>query len=206
MRLWTSYARKLEFVTINRGDIMKKFTALLLIFSLMAISCTTMTTQRQKRVESSKEGRGAKLIVTKKHGRHISGELITVKPNSLLLLDGKSGVDVSVDFKDIKIIKIIKKSKFWKGSLYGLLLGGGLGVAAIVSAISKGEEEIGVGEVILGTALYGAIAGAVGYLIGGIIGASLGKEVTIQIEGMTDSEIREALDKLRKKARIRDYK
>ena len=29
---------------------------------------------------------------------------------------------------------------------------------------------------------------------------------TIQIEGMTDSEIQETLKKLRKKARIRDYK
>ena len=60
---------------------MKKFTALLLIFSLMAISCTTMTTQRQKRFESSKERRGAKLIITKKDGRQVQGELITVKQN-----------------------------------------------------------------------------------------------------------------------------
>ena len=187
---------------------MKKFTALLLIFSLMAISCTTMTTQRQKRFESSKERkRGAKLIITKKNGQEIKGELITVKENSLLLLDGKSGVDVSVDFKDIKIIKIIKKSKFWKGSLYGLLLGGGLGVAALVSAFLRSEEgDATLMEVISGTALYVGIAGAVGYLIGGIIGASLGKEVTIQIEGMSDLEIEQALKKLRKKARIRDYK
>jgi len=43
-------------------------------------------------------------------------------------------------------------------------------------------------------------------LIGGFIGMSLGKEGTIQIEGKSDSEIQEAMDKLRKKARIRDYK
>jgi len=34
----------------------------------------------------------------------------------------------------------------------------------------------------------------------------LGTDKTIQIEGMSDSEIREAMDKLRKRARIRDYK
>ncbi len=56
------------------------------------------------------------------------------------------------------------------------------------------------------TLLIGAIGGAAGLLIGGITGALVGKDKTIQIEGMTDPEIQEALDKLRKKARIRDYK
>jgi len=45
-----------------------------------------------------------------------------------------------------------------------------------------------------------------GALIGAIIGAAAGKDKIIQIEGMTDLEIQEALDKLRKKARIRNYK
>jgi len=52
----------------------------------------------------------------------------------------------------------------------------------------------------------GVVGGLAAALIGGFIGISLGKEVTIQIEGMTDLEIKEALDKLRKKARIPEYK
>ena len=178
---------------------MKKFTALLLIFSLVMLSVNLY----------AKERRGAKLIITKKNGYQTDGELITVKPNSLLLLS-ITGRDVSVDIADIKVIRVVKKSKALtgheKGSLYGLLIGGGLGVAAVVSAISGSNEEAGLGDVISGTALYVGIAGAVGYLIGGIIGATAGKDKTIQIEGMSDSEISEALDKLRKKARIRDYK
>jgi ABC-type lipoprotein release transport system permease subunit len=50
--------------------------------------------------------------------------------------------------------------------------------------------------------MYGLIIGTVG----AIIGAVAGTDKTIQLEGMTDSEIQETLDKLRKKARIRDYK
>lgn len=109
----------------------KKFISLFLIFSLMAISCTTITTQRQERFEPSKERKhGAKLIVTKKDGWQMEGELITVKPNSLLLLDA-GGKDLSVDIADIKVIRTVKKSKVGKGALTGSLIGGGLGVLAV---------------------------------------------------------------------------
>jgi len=43
-------------------------------------------------------------------------------------------------------------------------------------------------------------------MIGGIFGGVVGTDKKIRIEGMTDSEINEVLEKLRKKARIRDYK
>ena len=48
--------------------------------------------------------------------------------------------------------------------------------------------------------------GAIGAIFGGTMGTVLGTYETIQVEGMTDSETQETLDKLRKKARIRDYK
>jgi len=75
----------------------KKFIALFLAFSLMMLSVNLY----------SKERRGAELIITKKDGQQIKGELITVKPNSLLLLDTE-GKDVSVDIVDIRIIRIVK--------------------------------------------------------------------------------------------------
>ncbi len=175
----------------------KKFIALFLAFSLMAISCTTMNTQRQKRFESSKERKhGAKLIVTKKDGWQLEGELITVKPNSLLLLDTE-GKDVSFDIADIKVIRIVKKSKPLLGAGIGLLIG-------VVPGALIGYK---VGWRTSEGAVYGGVIGGVtAALIGGFIGISLGKEVTIRIEGKSDSEIQEAMDKLRKKARIRDYK
>ena len=167
-----------------------------------------MTTQRQKRFESSKERRGAKLIVTKKDGYQTEGELITVKPKSLLLLNS-TGRDVSVGIADIRDIRIVKKSQAWVGALSGFLMGGAFGASLGISYAEKEKSKPGLlaglmaDWAILG---YGLGLGAIGALLGGSIGAAVGKDKTIQIEGMTDLETKEALEKLRKKARIPDYK
>jgi len=42
-------------------------------------------------------------------------------------------------------------------------------------------------------------------VIGAIVGASEGKNKIILIEGRSDKEIKEILDKFRKKARVPDY-
>ncbi len=181
----------------------KKFISLFLIFSLVMLSANLY----------AKERRGAKLIITKKDGQLIEGELITVKPKSLLLLNTE-GKDVSVDIEEIKIIKIVKKSNAGKRALYGLLIGGISGILLVPAfKVLAGEDFIldslieNIEEVTSSfTIAYALIGGAVGLLIGGIAGAIAGIDKTIQIEGMTDLEIRKALDKLRKKARIRDYK
>ena len=168
----------------------KKFISLFLIFSLMMLSANLY----------AKEKRGAKLIVTKKDGWQIEGELIVVKPNSLLLLDAE-GKDVSIDIADIKVIRIMKKSKALLGAGIGFLVCGGIGalIAPNLQPWSDGRE--------LGWTLFiGALGGAGGLLIGGVTGSLLGKDKAIQIEGMSELEIKEALEKLRKKARIRDYK
>jgi len=170
----------------------KKFIALFLAFSLMMLSANLY----------AKERRGAKLLITKKDGQQISGELITVKPNSLLLLDTE-GKDVSVDIADIEVITIVKKSKLWTGAGLGFLICGG-GTALYHEIFFKENHETSNKHVY--TAIYGFIAGAVGLLFGGITGKLVGTDEIIHFEGMSDSEINEVLEKLRKKARIRDYK
>jgi hypothetical protein len=174
----------------------KKFTALFLVFSLLTLSANLYAKKR-----------GAWLIVTKKDGRQTEGELITVKPDSLLLLDNV-GRDVSIDIADIRVIRIVKKSKASLGAKIGGVAGtiSGITFAAIMDA-SLGEGESGP---IYGYILFGVIGLAAGALAGGLIGALIGavasEDETIQIEGMTDfHEFREALEHLRKKARIRDY-
>ena len=169
----------------------KKFISLFLVFSLMMLSVNL----------HAKERRGAKLLITKKDGQQVQGELITVKPNSLLLLNTE-GKDESIDIADIRVITIVKKSKVGKGALYGLLIGGVIGV---VEGIREGKDGFIFSSSEL-AAMGGLVFGLLGALLGAGIGAAAGKDKTIQIEGMTDSEIQEALDKLRKKARIRDYK
>ncbi len=175
----------------------KKFIALFLAFSLMMLSVNL----------DAKERRGAKLIITKKDGQQIRGELITVKPNSLLLLDSGTGADESVDIKDIVVITIAKKSKALVGATFGSFAGGGIG-AVVVPLIGKPAPIIfssmaAEKKTILSGLFFGFIIGAV---CGGLIGADSGTDKTFQIEEMSDSEIQEALDKLRKKARIRDYR
>ena len=175
----------------------KKFIALFLVFSLMAINCASLRTTGGKR-----EKHGAELIVTKKNGYQIEGELITVKKDSLLLLFARR-MDVSVGIEEIKVITIVKKSTFWKGPGLGLLIGGGIG--GIMGGIlgSSLEEESGTASWAM---LGGVVFGITGYILGEILGTKKGKDKSIQIEGMSDSEIQETLDQLRKKARIRDYK
>ncbi len=161
----------------------KKFIALFLISSVLALSANLYAKKR-----------GAELLIKKKNGFAFKGELIAVKENSLLLL--QDGVDdVSFDIRDIETIRIVKKSQVLLRALLGIPVGFIMG--GMAGHIS--DEQFG--------GLAGAVIGIpIGVLSGGIAGAVAGKDKTIQIEGMTDSEIREALDKLRKKARIRDYR
>ncbi len=175
---------------------MKKFTALFLVVSLMMLSVNLY----------AKERRGAKLIITKKDGRQISGELITVKPNSLLLLDRESGADVSVDIGDIKFIKILKQSKARKGALLGGLIGGLSGALVVAIAYEEPYTDAGVGVGIIYGLIFGAIGGGIGALTGGIIGGVAGIDETFRIEQKHPAEIEKILAYLHKKARIRDYK
>lgn len=176
----------------------KKFVSLFLVFSLVALSGNLM----------AKERRGAQLLIQKKDGQQVRGELITVKEDSLLLLDSETGADVSVDIKDVKVIKIVKKSLTYELGISGFLLGG-ITLGIFHSQIVKGEE-VKEGETgkatqhqVWRTSGLGALIGS---LAGIIIGTVVGIDKTIQIEGKSDSQIKEIFEKLRKKARIPDYK
>ena len=163
----------------------KKFASLFLVLSLLALSGNLI----------AKERRGADLIITKKDRQQVKGELIAVKESSLLML--VSGVDVSVDVKDIKIIRIVKKSWLLLGAGIGLLIGGGI----VATSVHEWELSMTIGDYlanVIGTPIIFTLTGA---LIGGVAGA----DKLIQIEGKPDSEVKGALLQLRPKARIPDY-
>ena len=111
----------------------------------------------------------------------------------------ESGADVSVDVKEIKVITIVKKSKSLLGAALGFVIGTTCFAFTSVAAV-EGEYSF---EEVLPTAMIINIPSAI---IGGIIGKSIGRDKTFQIEGKTDSEIRESLEYMREKARIADYK
>lgn len=177
---------------------MKRIIALFIAFSLMILSGNLM----------AKERRGAEIKIYKTKPQmegtpwetpHIRGELIAVKKSSLLLLDSE-GADVSVDIKDIKFIKIAKKSK----AILGLLLGGTMG--ALIGRVTYTKpKNTGWFTFDFGPGTNTAVGGILGGLIGLRIAADVGSGETIQTEGKSDSEIRWVLEKLRSKARVPNY-
>ena len=66
---------------------MKKFVTLFLAFSILMLSVPL----------TAKERKGADLLIQKKDGAQVRGELIAMKENSLLLMERDSGADVTVD-------------------------------------------------------------------------------------------------------------
>ena len=120
---------------------MKRFTALLLLFSILTLSIPL----------SAKKRKGADIIVQRLDGQQVRGELISVQQDSLLLLDRDSGADVSVELNKIKIIKIIQKSRTGTG----FLVGGAIG--ALIGFVSYEPSWFDFGEG--GSAVMGGILG-----------------------------------------------
>jgi hypothetical protein len=143
---------------------------------------------------SARERRGANIVVTLKDGQTVSGELIAVKPDSLLLLD-PAKKDESVDLVGIRSIRIVRKSKALLGMGCGFLAG--VVVTAIYAKTQPEESMAGLSALLF-------VPGGLG--IGLLAGTLAGKDKTIQLEGKSESEVRQALAYLRGKARIRDYK
>lgn len=157
---------------------MKKLIALFLVIAFMVMNCGVYKRGKGINLKPGQKP-GVKLVIQKTDGCQVKGELISVKENSLLLMESESGADVSIDIVNIKVVKIVKKSKAWQGAGIGALLG-----------IMYTKKETGGDFVLSGAA----------------IGALIGRDKKIKIEGKSDSEIKEILEKLRKKARVQNYK
>ncbi|MCJ7484631.1 MAG: hypothetical protein MUQ25_00495 [Candidatus Aminicenantes bacterium] len=140
----------------------------------------------------AREKRGANLAVTLKDGHKVTGELIAVKPDSLLML-GLDGKDESVVFADIATIRIVRRSKAWQGLLYGFVPGA-LGGAILAS---RGHNDAGVLWVIIGGLVVGAESGLVGFAAG--VGAGLDTEISLT--GLHESALSKILAKLSRQAR-----
>lgn len=149
---------------------------------------------------TAKDKRGADLLIEKLDGTQVRGELITVKESSLLILSD-SGADVSVDVQDMKIIRVIKKSKALQGAGYGFLISS----ASLTALAWATDEEYFMDAEGGGPLVLALFYGIPGLLVGAVVGSIMGTDKTIQIEGESDTEILEHLEYLRKQARIPDY-
>lgn len=164
----------------------KKFTALVIIISLVTLSGDLFAKKK-----------GADVTIQKTDDQQIHGELIAVKESSLLVMESVTLDDSTVNIRNIKSIAILGKSQFWKGAGFGFLIGslGAMLATAFINAQWMKETPGGV-------ATYGAIGGTIGGVVGGLVSKGTGVDETIEIEGKSDSEIIEILERLRSKARV----
>ena len=173
------------------GKKRKKFVSLLLVFSLVALSGNSMA-QSWKEVQVRE---GAKLRIKKNDGQKTMGELISVTKDTLLLSYAEANADVSekILIKEVKTITIVTKSRGLQVGVYGVLIGVLYGsVTQNPSRYLNWEDQ---SQKWWGTA---AISGVAGVVLGNV----LGMNKRIQIQGKSDAEIQEALEKLSKKALV----
>jgi len=127
---------------------------------------------------AAKERKGAGLVVTKLDGTLVSGELIAVKPDSLLLL-AAGAADLSVPLGDIHAVRVVRRSKAGTLSLIGGVAGF-VGMGGVVLAIA--DEEV-VGSKAGAAVILGLLAGAAGAAAGAIVGSAAGVDSVFTVAG-----------------------
>jgi hypothetical protein len=140
---------------------------------------------------SAKERKGADLVVTKLDGTLVSGELIAVRPDSLVLL-AISGADVSVGSAEISSVRIVRPSKIGTGALWGGL--GGVLAGGILGGLASNDlDSLGA----LGIVIWGSVFGAIGGLGGLGIGTLMSVDTVVPFAGEPEETVRARLEKLR---------
>jgi hypothetical protein len=121
---------------------------------------------------AAKGRRGALIILTKADGAEVKGELVSVKPDSLLLL--RSGDALTIPRDKVLSVTLMRRSRKASGALTGLTIGTLAGVAWGGSARVSGA-----------TSAMGTICGGLGLVIG-MVSSRAGKaESIIQFTGLT---------------------
>lgn len=149
---------------------------------------------------AARERRGAYLEIHKKDGQVIKGYLVAVKikQKSLLLVEKKERTALTMSIYDASVI-IRKKSFVLDG------LGFGAAAGAVVGGLIY--KDPGPGNWMFDFGIeFNIFAGMfLGGGVGAAVGAMVGIYQKIEIQGKSEAEIEDILDRLRKKARIPDY-
>jgi len=147
---------------------------------------------------AAKERRGAQLVVTKKDKTVIKGELLAVREENFLIMDGSTSDAISVSVADIAFVKVVNRAK---GAL--ILAGvavGGAGGGILGYQIGAGNHElfyqIGAG--------VGALVGfGMGGFVGGLVGAIAGASKDYILVNQDPGAVRKVVDHLRTLAKDR---
>jgi hypothetical protein len=146
--------------------------------------------------------KGATVLVTMKAGEQVEGELIAVKPASLLLLSS-SGQDRSIDTAEVFSVTVVRRSKAGQGAMLGLTIGavGGFAGGAIYAKAAHLCPGCEAPMARAGMGVLGGLAGVVGGLIAGV---SAGRDLNLALDSPDSPSFATSLQKLKKYARVQD--
>jgi hypothetical protein len=152
---------------------------------------------------AAKEKRGHDVIVAKKDGTAVSGELLAVRGTDLIIRDGSNSAGITASLADVKSVKVIKSSKLLKGVGMGFLIGAPIGA---LLGVSSGKTDPGWFEWTPGQGAvgFGVLFGVTGMLIGGTAGAIASIDKNVRIEAPTPVSLASAAGTLRRYARERN--
>ena len=142
-------------------------------------------------ISARTEKPGAILVVQKKDGQTIKGELLSVKNGMLNLLIYENATKVDVHLNEVRSLGIEKKGSFLKGLGTGVLWGAVTGaLLGFLSGDDKPESMWDIFSFSAGQkALVGGIFfGVVGGAVGGIAGALKGADESIIIPDVISPE------------------
>lgn len=140
----------------------------------------------------ARERRGARVVVERKDGSSVSGELLMVKKDGLVVADRGAGAVVGLD--DVRSVRIVKKSRAGTGFLIGLLASTAVGFAATRNSQGCNGSSF---EFMFWTLVISLPSGGVGALIG----SGLGRDPVLKA-GELQPEL--LLGKLNRLARVPD--
>jgi hypothetical protein len=144
------------------------------------------------------ERRGKEVTVRTLDAREITGELIAVKADSLLLLEKSSGRDFSINVAEISTVKVIRQAKPLKGILYGFIIG--FTVGAVYGLINAGTDA----KWWVYPAVWGGLFSPFGAVAGLFASHIVATDSAILFKDMPPYYKVQLLKKLRKHARIKD--
>lgn len=139
------------------------------------------------------ERRGAVLVVSKLDGTQAAGELIAVKPDSLLLLSESR--DLSIARAEVRTVRIVKRSH---GALFagiGGAAGAAVGATAGAYIFNSGSDDQPKGLI------SGLAFGALGALTGLLANAVITGDPRFSIEGKPEEDVARLWERLRRYSR-----
>lgn len=140
----------------------------------------------------ARERKGARVVVEQNDGANVSGELLMVKRDGLVVAGRVGGVIVNLN--DVRSVRIVKKSKAGTGLLLGLV--GGTVIGYVLGRESPGCQDSWM-TVSLSTLFIGLPCAG----LGALAGLAQGKD---SILNMNEANRKILVSKLNRYARVPD--